>query len=331
MLAELLLNRLGSGIDTVCFEGKRCLRNRLNTNKCNICVSLCKSGALSIDECGIILNDEHCTGCLLCVAACPNDAFIFEFDYSSFLLKVLKKEAVVLSCKKESHHSGHIRIPCIGALSKPLLASMNFLAENTISIDVSACSECHNSHTISSFKENENTLLGEIDGRCEFKIKSITEKYSDPIKGKNTERRSFLKAIKDSAVQCGSESVRPFQASQNDTVNCKNKGSLNISKMLQLALDKLPEQKHNEREILYSYCMTISANDQCDCCPSCAGMCPTGALKRKRDIEGKYLLFLSSACSGCGLCLDFCKKEALIIQKGCISNPNVASVISSKH
>jgi formate hydrogenlyase subunit 6/NADH:ubiquinone oxidoreductase subunit I len=45
-------------------------------------------------------------------------------------------------------------------------------------------------------------------------------------------------------------------------------------------------------------------------------MCPTGALKIKKDAEGTGLLFNSSLCIGCGLCRDFCRMEAVTVSKG---------------
>ena len=181
MLAELLLNKYCSENNTVQFEEKHCLRNRLNTNKCKVCVSHCKSGALSSDEIGIQLNEEQCTGCLLCMATCPNDAFIFDFDYSSFFLEVLQKDTAVLSCKKVIHNSEHVHIPCIGVLSEPILASLNCISKNTISINVSVCPNCKNVQSLEHFKETINTLLSKFEGRCEFKINAITEKVPDPV------------------------------------------------------------------------------------------------------------------------------------------------------
>jgi ferredoxin len=45
-------------------------------------------------------------------------------------------------------------------------------------------------------------------------------------------------------------------------------------------------------------------------------MCPTGALKIKKDAEGKSLLFNSSLCTGCGLCGEFCPLRAVNVSSG---------------
>ena len=71
-----------------------------------------------------------------------------------------------------------------------------------------------------------------------------------------------------------------------------------------------------ERKNLEPFFYTVQADEQCNLCPVCSGMCPTGALKRVKENGEKHLVFKSSHCSGCGLCRDFCKKQALSVSKG---------------
>jgi Pyruvate/2-oxoacid:ferredoxin oxidoreductase delta subunit len=50
-------------------------------------------------------------------------------------------------------------------------------------------------------------------------------------------------------------------------------------------------------------------------------MCPTGALKRTEVKGEKRLMFTSSACNGCRLCQEFCKKAAIEIVGGFAGDP----------
>jgi ferredoxin len=61
---------------------------------------------------------------------------------------------------------------------------------------------------------------------------------------------------------------------------------------------------------------TLTVNTECNFCGACAGMCPTGALKNTREGEMKRLQFDWARCSGCGLCLEFCRKKALTLVAG---------------
>jgi len=52
-------------------------------------------------------------------------------------------------------------------------------------------------------------------------------------------------------------------------------------------------------------------------------------LKRKKEIDRKILTFTSGDCSGCGLCVDFCGKDALILKSGFSGDPRIALQIKS--
>jgi NAD-dependent dihydropyrimidine dehydrogenase PreA subunit len=73
-------------------------------------------------------------------------------------------------------------------------------------------------------------------------------------------------------------------------------------------------------DLLHKYAFTVKAGSSCTNCFACVGMCPTGALKIKKDAEGLGLLFNSSLCTGCGLCGDFCPAEAVKVSPGFFGN-----------
>jgi len=56
--------------------------NQPNCIGCGVCVKVCKTGALSIDENKVIHKDESkCTNCGKCVKVCPSDAWVGEGGY----------------------------------------------------------------------------------------------------------------------------------------------------------------------------------------------------------------------------------------------------------
>ena len=47
---------------------------------CGLCTSLCKPGALSLDEAGrLVFDKDECVYCEACVVACPRRAITLEF------------------------------------------------------------------------------------------------------------------------------------------------------------------------------------------------------------------------------------------------------------
>jgi ferredoxin len=69
-------------------------------------------------------------------------------------------------------------------------------------------------------------------------------------------------------------------------------------------------------DLLHKYAFTVKTGASCNNCFACIGMCPTGALKIRKDADGPGLLFNSSLCTGCGLCRDFCPAHAVSVSPG---------------
>ena len=59
---------------------ERCLRRRLNTNECQLCMTACPHGALTLRGRAVHLDPGLCTGCHRCRAVCPQDACTSDFD-----------------------------------------------------------------------------------------------------------------------------------------------------------------------------------------------------------------------------------------------------------
>jgi len=74
--------------------------------------------------------------------------------------------------------------------------------------------------------------------------------------------------------------------------------------------------EQSTQQALLRLFFTLTASDECNFCGACAGMCPTGALKNIREDEVKQLKFDWGKCSGCRLCLEFCRKKALVLTDG---------------
>lgn len=75
-----------------------------------------------------------------------------------------------------------------------------------------------------------------------------------------------------------------------------------------------------KRTVLESYYFDAEVNENCDMCFACIGMCPTGALRTGENEKKRRLIFNSSFCNGCGLCVEFCRKNAVDITRGYSGN-----------
>lgn len=325
MIAGLLFNRLNKQERTaVSFEQSRCLRSRWNRNTCKICVSLCKQKALALHDRSIVFHKEKCTGCLACLMECPNDAFNSSFDYTSLLATVRRPlrdgPAVVFCCgnSADADRANTATIPCLGLLSEPILAALHCASSQDFYLDVRRCAGCENGHVLSLLHARIEKIIQKIGQASLLKIRYLTKNEEQPPTMAK-QRRYFLNVVKSSVVELGREMLAcdTDPCTQNTCcVLMHQKDAAKLYWLLQQTLSLLADDAVPEKQLLFSYFFTLTANNACNLCPSCTGMCPTGALKRSKEEGGKKLTFSSSKCSGCGLCVEFCRKKALTLRPG---------------
>lgn len=335
MIAELLLSTLDTHAKSgVIFDPKRCLRSRLNQNSCEICLTYCRRKALTLSERTIVFNEERCTGCMACVAECPNDAFAVSTDISFLLQEIHNTNArnpVVLSCGKSAPHADNqIPISCIGLLSEPVLAALNCVAPTEFYLDVHQCADCDNGQVLNLLHKRIHGIINKLGQSVDLKIRYLSV-GNGIITTQEQQRRKFLRMTGKSVIDLGrtaSKALVPGEKQGEHQELVVKKEAMRVSRFLQQALLQLPDAAVQERELLHSYFYTSRTTESCDLCPLCTGICPTGALKRKTNGEKKQLTFTSSKCSGCGICVEFCRKDALKILPGVTTDPGVTQAIA---
>ena len=326
MLTQPFIDTLLSGSEAkIEFDNKRCLRSRFNKNNCLKCIENCQRGALGLHGRQVVFDADKCTHCMQCAAVCPNDAFTNSLDLLSMLQHLAGNEPVSISCDKGIHTQKHLTVPCIGVFSEPILAAVNSVAKGDCFIDINRCSECANGHCLKTLHENMQNLIHKMEGKGKIRLRYHFDKQPDfpPSENQQTERRSFLRLVGKTIADMGREAVSFQFENSGETKKMRGKERVRKTAALRYALASIPDGRMYERDILLSYFFSVRANEQCDCCPSCTGMCPTGALKRKKENDKKLLTFTSARCNGCGLCVNFCRKSALTLKAGFSGDPNI--------
>jgi ferredoxin len=71
----------------------------------------------------------------------------------------------------------------------------------------------------------------------------------------------------------------------------------------------------------------LQISQTCTICPRCTGICPTGAIsRRRRETDSQHhLVFAPERCTGCGLCVAFCEKHAIRLFSPLLSHRNSTS------
>ncbi len=332
MSTQPLLDTLLAGMSgQVDFDIRRCLRSRFNQNGCHRCLDVCRTKGLVLEGRHIVFTGAECTGCMQCVAVCPNDAFVQTIDCSRIIEGMAGVDDVVLSCAKEKLYRNQVTIPCVGLFSEMFLAVMNTVVRGHGFIDISRCSGCLNHHCLESLHNNMQNLASSLQGAGDVKLRCLDDPKHELLASVRAKRRSFLHLMGKTFTRVGRKTLiaQPFPSEGMSRLT--SKGPVLYNRILSSGIEAAAEERKNGREELSAYFFTVSATDQCDCCPSCTGMCPTGALKRNKDKGNARLMFTSGHCSGCGLCVGFCQKSALILQTGYSEDPQIPVVIAEKN
>lgn len=302
------------------FHPKRCLRTRLNTNQCQRCVERCPSQALSVENGKICVDLGQCTGCMSCVAACSQDALESDCNLDQLLSSFQPGADAVVSCSRQvQNHPDEITLPCVGIVSKQLLAALLFRHCRSVTFNLVGCEGCCNRSASEAFLIDCKQIIEELSDTDVAKVVLLEKK--EHLSNLKLNRRSYLAKIRDIAVDATKQRFLPRQA----TPLAEPKRSRRIptkTKLVRNVFTGLDE--NSQKKILGLFGYTLSINENCDCCPLCKGICPTGAIKIERSSDqGKSFNFAMLDCSGCGLCVEFCKKDALSLTSYSFDNPDL--------
>jgi ferredoxin len=308
-----LINIISEQSYTAALLPQRCLRKRLNTNNCTLCLDSCHSGALSLKGREIVLDESCCTGCMACVSACPQDALTAECDPVELFDSLHDKSNgnVLVSCYRQKQlQPEEITVPCLGIFSKPILAAIGLGNGGSVTFNMAGCSDCSNSYASHIFRTNCNEVIGALSDILVSEL--VITGSCEHIERLKADRRSYLATVRKSF----SKATKKCIATDTNIVELEAKHSRRVPYKTQLIRNLIQSVEAESRmPLLTLFGHSLTVDDNCSLCPLCKGICPTGALSIKRNEKGKELFFSQLNCSGCGLCVEFCKKKALSFEQ----------------
>jgi ferredoxin len=298
------------------FRRSSCYRSRFRKNDCRKCVDVCGNQALRFDDKKIIHDINRCSGCMSCLSVCPADAFEWEGDWQWNLLKSIAKSAKpIIGCSRNTGEERSLTIPCLGIFPEAFLLAAAFSTEEQITLDLSNCDKCVNRHIVPALERSINSIEKSLSISLSRKIRLVSDPAEIMNKGLEMGRRKFFGDFKQRVQFRSKLTVDNFTDNSEVTHRGQHQKEPSIENQLLCYALKLSDC-HNREGILGSYFYSMTVNEHCKTCGGCAGMCPTGAIKLKRDKTAKHLLFNVLDCNGCGLCRDFCRQQAISLNLG---------------
>lgn len=311
---KIIDKALREGIET---DRSRCLRMRFDGNSCVKCLEQCRSEAIAIDE-DVRVNADNCSGCMLCVSACPSDCFrIKGLDFYSMIgrLREIGRSvpSPVLGCNTRTASPCHARTFCFGFLAEEHLLALSVFLRNPLQLDTGGCADCGNAFIVDVLEKRIEAARARTSINISGKIRLVKNEASLDFQEISCDRRGFFKSLKKSTLlQASALFDKEDEAGGGKAYSAKRAPFKR--ELLNRTLKPLSGEARALTLRTSYYKANVSA--ACNDCFACVGMCPAGALKTEETEEGRRLFFGSFLCSGCGLCAEFCMEKALAVKKG---------------
>lgn len=315
MFAEKIINRAVGEDSQLKTDRSRCLRMRLDGNRCSACIDICPVSAISIDD-DVRIDEGLCTGCMLCSSVCRSDSFeMVGLDFYSLLGRLRKIESSVsspvLGCVSRTNPC-HAKASCFGLMAEEHIIAFSVFLDNTLQIDMTGCAACRNRAVINIVRQRIADAEVKTSFKISDKVRLVMHRENLEYHPVSYDRRGFFRALK--TMTCIHAAGLLDGESGGAAIAYSSKKVPFKRELMNRTLKAVPELKLGA--LLNNYCYLVSASGECDECSACVGICPSGALIIDRKEDDRTLMFKSSFCSGCGLCEFFCMKGALSVYRG---------------
>ena len=291
--------------DDLQIDPSRCLRTRFSESVCNHCQAICPAAALSLED-GLVINQEQCSGCLLCTTVCPSGALEQQADFQAIILQLRKVPKPVLGCCC-SKEQAHAWLPCLGGLAEEHLLTLSQRLSGALTLNLIHCDDCPNSAILPLLKERlqRMTASGLTAGGCN--LVTATSQVELQYQPETVDRRSFFASFRNSLFQAAADVM---QTSAKPVERSSSYGDKRLPKRRELLNQTISQLSADQQErISRPFTHQITFSSDCSACQGCVAICPTGALISNGQEE--HPAFLQDRCTGCGLCAEFCLDQAI--------------------
>lgn len=302
----------------ILFEPRLCSRVRWHSSRCDRCVQACAFGALQLAP-QTKVDESRCTGCGVCISACPNGAFWSRTRADTNLLSAvasLPAGAVVTYACVRSGPAGKntVLLSCLGRLTENLLLAPLAHGAGRVLIRQPLCQGCVYEKALTHLDAVLflGRKLASMVGREEECIEVIKEDPRPPLgsqRAPHLSRREFFRHLQASAAQAMSAFLPEFGTEVRDDRWVHLIGAKRAYLLKLLRSFPVRTSACIERDGMPLGQARVSVD--CSGCSVCITLCPTGALQRVEGSNEADMYFRPDICTGCQICQEACLFRAI--------------------
>ena len=308
-------------------EPRRCLRNRLHSCTCDLCIESCPQNALQYVDKQILLDKNCCTGCMRCTAVCPSEVFSCDDGLGKILSYPdgSTQKSITFSCPHQRLFLPEETIvPCLGIFSLEALLFLSHTRKTTtFYFNTAGCQACSNYKASLAFKDELQQLQNVGPSlSTRFKIQENNTHDHEVV-----DRRSFLRTLTNTTLETAKASLQPTQIKEKRTPGSRTIPSRIV--LLKKCFEDTLDETWNAIAGKLQPQLTIA--ESCTPCNRCSAICPTGAIRLEKEKNSKHVVFRGENCSSCGLCINFCKQKALSLSCNYQAQGSSLAAAESRH
>lgn len=262
------------------------------TVTCTTCQDTCPHDAIRVGR-TVEIDDVNCTGCGLCVHACPSGALE---------PKVAFEGGASVKCSQVEGSAQTVH--CLGRLQATDI--LRLLGSNeSVTLAHGACSRCPvGTAAVTNAMEaarDEALELAALHGRRPRIELVLAEKFDAERPGGVKSRRELLRGGWHSLQERAGDLLAPLDPGEDDP---------ELPSEMQRRYRVIAASRPEPHDPIRWPLPRIA--DNCIMCPICTNACPTAALERVFEPGGEGVLRLRpDQCMDCGACVEACPVGAI--------------------
>ena len=325
----------------------RCARVRNRHVECLRCAEACTSGAIAVTDGHLEVEVAKCVGCGTCATVCPTGALEARNPVDAELEGECARSAVagevVFMCSQAAEalsgivEEGRVaRVVCAGRIDETLLASLAARDMKRIDIVCGRCNACEQRHGLATAElvaETARTLFRTWGADVELQVGSAPPERALAFGHTLKEAREVLNRHFASQVACPPVNTDDDLARMAEARKARESesGGTFAKEMHVMADGTLAHFVPERRERLLEHLGTLGEpadetldvrlwgkvaidTSKCESCLMCATFCPTGALQKFADDDGKFgVVHRPEMCVKCRSCENICHVGAITV------------------